>query len=278
VAAGGGMILNVGPKADGQIPLLQQERLLQLGSWLYVNGEAIYGTRPWIRVGEEREVTLERVDPTIDFDWVRNSPGRPIREDNFDAMWTGFVEAPQSDVYVLEAEADDGVRVWIEENLVLDGWDSVAGVDGTVRLEAGRKYPIRVAYHEEDLEASVRLYWSSPGMPKQIIPRERLFTSSELGAGHGLNVVYRSNFQHLAYTSKGDDLFAITFEWPDSVLALPIPAPRPGTSIRLLGLDRDLSWRFSNDTLLVDLSGITYREMPGQWAWTLCLTDYLGAR
>ena len=84
-----------------------------------------------------------------------------------------------------------------------------------------------------------------------------------------------SNFQHLAYTSKGDDLFAITFEWPDSELALPIPAPRPGTSIRLLGLDRDLSWRFANDTLFVDLSGITYREMPGQWAWTVRLRDYL---
>ncbi len=42
VAAGGGMILNVGPKADGQIPLLQQERLIQLGEWLAVNIPLIF--------------------------------------------------------------------------------------------------------------------------------------------------------------------------------------------------------------------------------------------
>ncbi len=43
VANGGGLMINIGPKADGQIPLLQQERLIELGKWLKVNGEAIYG-------------------------------------------------------------------------------------------------------------------------------------------------------------------------------------------------------------------------------------------
>ena len=46
VAAGGGLTLNVGPEADGTIPLIQQERLEDLGKWMQVNGEAIYGTRP----------------------------------------------------------------------------------------------------------------------------------------------------------------------------------------------------------------------------------------
>ena len=47
MAAGGGLTINVGPAADGKIPLLQQERLLDLGQWLEVNGEAIYGSRPY---------------------------------------------------------------------------------------------------------------------------------------------------------------------------------------------------------------------------------------
>ena len=47
VAAGGGLTINVGPAADGTIPMLQQERLLDLGRWLEVNGEAIYGSRPY---------------------------------------------------------------------------------------------------------------------------------------------------------------------------------------------------------------------------------------
>jgi len=38
------------------------------------------------------QVSLERVDPRIEFDWVRNGPGRPIREDNFTARWAGFIQ------------------------------------------------------------------------------------------------------------------------------------------------------------------------------------------
>ncbi|HOY52229.1 MAG TPA: alpha-L-fucosidase, partial [Prolixibacteraceae bacterium] len=46
-SAGGNLLLDVGPTADGLIPVIMEQRLLDMGEWLKVNGEAIYGTQPW---------------------------------------------------------------------------------------------------------------------------------------------------------------------------------------------------------------------------------------
>lgn len=52
VSKNGTMLLNIGPKADGTIPDHEQQMLREIGAWLKINGEAIYGTRPWHKFGE----------------------------------------------------------------------------------------------------------------------------------------------------------------------------------------------------------------------------------
>jgi len=57
VALGGNLLLNIGPTADGRIPVIMQQRLKDIGSWLAVNGEAIYSTNPWETANKNPEIS-----------------------------------------------------------------------------------------------------------------------------------------------------------------------------------------------------------------------------
>lgn len=52
-AKGGNLLLNVGPKPDGELPIEQEERLREVALWMFINGESIYGVRPWIVPSEK---------------------------------------------------------------------------------------------------------------------------------------------------------------------------------------------------------------------------------
>jgi alpha-L-fucosidase len=282
VSYGGGITINVGPKADGQIPLLQQERLVQLGNWLQVNGEAIYGSAMWKRPGEEKDVELKRIDPNINFNWVRNTPGKPVKEDNFTAMWTGFIEPLYSQEYFFEGEADDGLRLWIDNKLVIDKWakseesadgnvmanDAKSSMEGKIVLKAGKKYPVKVEYFETIQNASIRLSWSSESQKKQVVPAARFFTSQKENATNGLNAVYSSKAQFLCYTQNNNDLYVTILEWPGKELVLPLDLNSTKFNISLLGRSGKLDYVVKDNSVVVNLSDIYHNDLPCNYAWT----------
>jgi alpha-L-fucosidase len=59
VSAGGNLLLDIGPAADGTIPVIMQQRLMEIGKWLRTNGEAIYGTRAFITNKKDEALTPE---------------------------------------------------------------------------------------------------------------------------------------------------------------------------------------------------------------------------
>ncbi len=289
VAYGGGLIINVGPSADGKIPLLQQERIEALGSWLKVNGEAIYESTKWIKSGEDKPVHMERVDPQLKYNWVRNSPGYPISEDNFSVEWTGFIQPDVTGEYTFyaEVEADDAIELFVGDKLVLSKWDhdgkgtdseamhDVAGakLSGKIKLEKGKKYPIKVKYQEEKLAASIAVYWETKSLPKEIIPQKNLFSAKEIQQGDGLKGAYNSMRQHIAYTKNHGNVYAICYEWPGDLLELHVPEPPKTSKISLLGREGSLPWKYTDGKLQILLSGIAYNEIPGHDAWTFRITE-----
>lgn len=131
--------------------------------------------------------SVGRIDPTIDFDWGDGSPDSRIGADTFSARWKGEIRVPTTGFYTFATSTDDGVRLWIAGKKIIDAWTDQNGGQqtGTVRLEAGEYYDLRMDYYENSGGALARLYWSSPTMAQQVIPSEAL-TSPNPVAGAAL--------------------------------------------------------------------------------------------
>jgi PA14 domain/Baseplate J-like protein len=126
---------------------------------------------------DKRVLTV--VDPRVDFDWGSSETRDPaVPLDDFSARWTGWVQAPSTGDYVFTVRADDGVRLWVNGELLVNAWKLQSATtynSKAVRLQAGHKYDLRLEFYEHTGAAVIRLSWSGPGFATQIIPSERLY-------------------------------------------------------------------------------------------------------
>ena len=119
------------------------------------------------------------VESEVDFNFNRSSPdGLP--DDNFSIRFTGQVEALFTEEYTFETTSDDGIRLFVDGELIIDNFTNhAATIDrGTIRLEAGVRYDIRLEYYERTGRAIVQLRWSSDSQSLETIPQSQLYSGT----------------------------------------------------------------------------------------------------
>jgi hypothetical protein len=124
-------------------------------------------------------IKMTRLDPTVDFTW--GTTALPFPNNGYYCVrWTGQVQPQYSEKYFFVANTDDGVKLWINDVLIIDNWagKSASDLTGTISLQAGVRYNVKMEYFQGTGSAVAHLSWYSASQPKQIIPTSRLYPTT----------------------------------------------------------------------------------------------------
>ncbi len=122
---------------------------------------------------------LERIEK-VSFTWSA-SPGPGVNDSQFSVRWTGYIEATASGNFQFQTRSNDGVRLWIDGNLVIDNWVSHAATNdatGNFALTKNQRYSVTMEMYDNAGSAVAKLYWKRPGQTTfAVIPNTRLYAN-----------------------------------------------------------------------------------------------------
>ncbi|TYQ13356.1 UNVERIFIED_CONTAM: cellulose binding domain-containing protein [Acetivibrio alkalicellulosi] len=116
-----------------------------------------------------------RIDPTINFGWGYESPVTGVGNDAFSVRWIGKIAPKYSEQYTFYTVTDGGVRIWIDNILIIDKWVLGGESSQSIFLMAGEKYDIKMEYFSYNDESIARLSWSSDTQEEEIVPQSQLY-------------------------------------------------------------------------------------------------------
>lgn len=148
---------------------------------------------------------LKRVDEQIRFQWTLFSPDPAVNYDHFSVRWKGFITAPESGDFNIGIDGNDGYRLYIGNQLVVDTWNgqSYHTTMNRYSFKKGVAYPIRIEYKEASGNSWFRLVWNAglaDNSEKQLKEAVKLATKSDCSGRYRRRRVPRS--QQFAFARK----------------------------------------------------------------------------
>lgn len=178
-----GKILEVaGCGTNNQDNVQQYDNNNQLcGQWRLIPVDAVTGTGTGLRAqyyngNDFNDHKLTRVDKQVNMDWEGGSPDQTIDNDNFSVRWTGSVQAKYSGEHTFHINADDGRKLWVDGELLIDDWSAGSfESSGKKTLTAGQIVNMRIDYYEGGGNAKASFSWETNLLPKEVIPESQLY-------------------------------------------------------------------------------------------------------
>ncbi len=125
------------------------------------------------------EPVLQRTE-RVNFSWT-DSPGPGVNANQFSARWTGFVEATASGNFQFQTRSNDGVRLWINGNLVIDNWTQHGTTDdqtAVIAIVKNTRYAVTMEFYDVASTGVAKLYWKRPGQAGfALVPLTRLYAN-----------------------------------------------------------------------------------------------------
>ncbi|WP_326953816.1 glycoside hydrolase family 3 C-terminal domain-containing protein [Amycolatopsis sp. NBC_01286] len=192
---------------------------------------------------------VTRTDPQVAFTFS-GAPAPGVPATNFSAKWTGTLTAPATGTYTLGLTSDDGSRLLVGGQQVIDNWGDHGAQTKTaqVPLTAGQPVQVEVDYYQGGGDASVSLGWLPPG-------EDLVGQAAALAAKSDVAVVYAND-----YESEGGDLDDIDLPADQNKLIDAVAAANPDTVVVLnTGSAVTMPW-------LAKVKGVFEAWYPGQEA------------
>lgn len=154
--------------------------------------------------------------------YLRPAPPLP----QFAMRWTGQLVAPESGEYTVRTVSDDGVRLWLDNRLLINNWNDHQETEDTarIRLEAGKPVALKLEYYEVGGGGMIRLRWTRPDGRTEMVPATHLRDAQNLP---GLSAEYYSGnaFHPQAVIFKRTDP-GVNLAWEGEGLSRILPASR----------------------------------------------------